>query len=161
LENFLKNMFKINKPLGEILKEKKMITEEKLQEALKESKEKKEFLGQVLIRKGFISEDDLLKALAEQFSLKVVSLKYKYINVNLLKRFSPTLIFDHYCLPLEEDENSVTFAITNPLDIWTIKKAEEEAGNLKAKFVLSSLEDIKEVILRCKEYLKKEMLKGI
>ncbi|MCM8791993.1 MAG: hypothetical protein NC826_02440, partial [Candidatus Omnitrophica bacterium] len=124
-------------------------------------KKNNEFLGKILIRNGYIKEEELLEALAEQFSLKKISLKYKYIDNNLLRDFSQTLILDYRCLPIERDKDIVTFAITNPLDAWMIKKAEEEAGRFKACFVLVSESDMEEALLRYRQYLKQNILKGI
>jgi len=154
-------MRKTDKTLGKILLEKNLISEVQLNEALQEQKKSREFLGRILLNKGYIKEEDLLKALAQQFNLEVATLKYHYLDINFLKNFSQTLIFDHGCIPIKQDEDLVTFAINNPLDTWTIKMAEEEAKGKKAKFVLASKQEIGEIISRYKEYLKREIIRGI
>lgn len=53
------------KMLGEVLLEKKMITEEQMQEALRDQRGN-EKLGDVLIRKGFIKSEDISAALSSQ-----------------------------------------------------------------------------------------------
>ncbi|MCM8757941.1 MAG: hypothetical protein NC903_02645, partial [Candidatus Omnitrophica bacterium] len=126
------------KRLGELLIEKKLIDKSKLEEALEEQKNTKDFLGKILLRKGYIRQEDLLKILAEQFNLEVESLKYTYLDTSLLRNFSTTLILDYRCLPLRKEKNRLVFAITNPLDAWTIKKAEEEILKLADKVVVTS-----------------------
>ncbi|HTZ11319.1 MAG TPA: hypothetical protein VMD04_02925, partial [Candidatus Margulisiibacteriota bacterium] len=59
--------------------------------------------------------------------------------------------------PLQHDAAQLVMAITNPLDLWAIRKAEEEARGLKLKLVLASEVDMQEAILRYKEYLKADI----
>jgi len=143
--------------LGEILLAKGLLTPEQLDLALKEQRKNDEFLGKILLKNNWIKEKDLLLALSEQFNIPYMSLKYKYINLELTQRFTPTLLLDYKCFPLAMDEESVTFAITNPLDAWVIKKCEEEAKGLKTKFVLVSLEDMEEVIRRYLNYRRSQI----
>jgi type IV pilus assembly protein PilB len=152
-------MIKSQKKLGEILMAKGLITDEQLKEALDEQRKTNEFLGKILLKNNQLKEKDLLEALAEQFNIPYVSLKYKYIDWQIAKQFSLGLILDYKCFPIAKDEWSVTVAITNPLDVWAIKKAEEEARGLKLKLVLVSEGDMKEVIQRYQQYLRSNIFK--
>ena len=49
--------------IGDILVEKKIITQEELNLAIKEHQNTKEFLGQTLVRLNIITEEKLLKVL--------------------------------------------------------------------------------------------------
>ncbi|MCM8787699.1 MAG: hypothetical protein NC935_06585 [Candidatus Omnitrophica bacterium] len=140
--------------LGQILLKKKLITPEILESMLKEQKNTNEFLGELLIKHNYIKEMDLLIALSEQFDLPIINLTNSYIDMNLAKNFSATLIVDYKCFPIKMDDFSVTFAINNPLEVWAMKKAEEEAGTLKAKFVLASKADLEDAIKRYKQYIR-------
>lgn len=154
-------MFRSQKKLGEILINKGLITGEQLKDALDEQRKTNEFLGKILIRKNQFKEKDLLEALAEQFNIPYVSLKYKYIDWHLAKQFSLGLILDYKCFPIAKDEWSVTVAITNPLDVWALKKAEEGARGLKLKLVLVSEGDMKEAIQRYQQYIRSSTLKTL
>ena len=143
----------IRKKLGEILIEKGLITLEQLNNALDEQARTKEFLGKILLDRNQIKEPDLLTTLSEQFNIPIISLKYRYIDWGLVRSFGASLVLDYKCFPLEKDEWSVTFAITNPLDAWALKKIEEEARGLKIRLVLVSRNDIIEVIQRYRQYL--------
>lgn len=149
-------MVEKQKRLGEILLSNGLISPEQLNGALDEQGRTKEFLGQILLKRNLISEKDLLGALSKQFGIPFISLKYKYIDWNLLKKFSPALILDYKCVPIQEDSDSVTFAINNPLDAWVFKKAEQESGSRKVRFVLVSQEDTGEVIRRYQEYTRQK-----
>jgi len=147
-------MIKSQKKLGEILMAKGLITSVQLKEALDEQRKTNEFLGKIFLKKNQLKEKDLLEAISEQFNISYVSLKYKYIDWQLVKQFSLALILDYQCFPIAKDERSITFAITNPLDVWAIKKAEEEVRGLKLKLVLVSEGDMKETIQRYQQYLR-------
>ena len=145
-------MNKKEKLLGEILIEKGKINAGQLQEALEEQKRSKGFLGSILLRKGMIKEKDLAETLSEQFNIQFVDLDYKYIDWEVVKGFSPSLILDYKCFPFLKDADSVTVAITNPLDVWVLKKAEEATRGFKLKLAIVSEGDMKELIQRYKDY---------
>lgn len=152
-------MEKIQKRLGDILVSKGVLSPEKLKEVLEIQKKDRQFLGAILLKKRYIKENHLLEALAEQFSIPVVNLKDRYLNWELLKTFSPSLILEYKCFPVEKDDFSVTIAITNPMDIWALKKCEEETRPLKLKFCLTSHADMEEVIERYRKYMRGDIKK--
>ena len=147
-------MEKIQKQLGEILISKGIINQKKLADALEAQKKSREFLGAILLKKKYIREIHLLEALAEQFTIPVVILKDRYLNWEFLKQFSPSLILEYRCFPVEKDDFSVVIAITNPMDIWALKKCEEETRPLKLKFALTSHEDMDEAVERYRRYMR-------
>jgi len=140
--------------LGEILIKKGFINIEQLKDALNEQQRTKEFLGSILIRKNYIKKKSLLEALSHQYNIPIINLKYKYVNWKFVSEFSSSLILEYKCFPIERDEWSVTFAITNPLDVWTLEKSEKEAKGLRVKLVLVSEEDMKEAIQRYQQYIR-------
>jgi type IV pilus assembly protein PilB len=148
-----------HKKLGEILIEHGLITPQNFEAALKEQSRTNEYLGKILIQNSLIKEKDLLMALSEQFDIPLVSLKNKYIDLKAAKSFSASLIRDYKCFPFMMDKGSVTVAITNPLDMWGLKKAEEETAGYKLNLVLVSEEDMQEAIQRYKNYISKDILK--
>jgi type IV pilus assembly protein PilB len=145
------------KRLGEILIEDGRITAEQLKAALEEQILTKEFLGKILLKRKLLTERVLLKVLSEQFSLPVADLGNCYFDWKLVKSFSPSLILDYHCFVIAKDDLTVTMAITNPLDVWVIKKAEEEARGLKLKLVLVSEEDMREAIEKYRQYIQKNI----
>ena len=147
------------KKLGEILVEKGLINQQQLKEALEQQARTKEFLGAILLKKRLIEEKELQAALSQQFDIPVVSLKDKYIDWNMVREFHSSLILDYKCFPLQRDDWSVTVAITNPLDIWAIKRAEEETTGFKLKLVLVSTADMNEAIARYQQYIRADIQK--
>jgi len=142
------------KRIGEILIARGLINETQLQEALSQQRKNKKFLGEILIEDYLIEEEDLLAVLSEQFGIEVISLQNKYIDWNFVKNFSSSLILDHKCFPVAKDENTMTIAIVNPLDVWALKKSEEESRGLKVKWVLVSQVEMQELIQRYQQYIR-------
>jgi type IV pilus assembly protein PilB len=147
-------MDKKKRLLGAILVEKGIINNEQLECALAEQARTKEFLGAILINEFQVEEKDLLKALSEQFNMPLVALKNKYIDWDFVKQFDPSFVLDSKCFPILKEKDGITIAITNPLDVWRMKKAEEATSGSKLKFALVSEEDMKDAIHRYKEYVK-------
>ncbi len=140
--------------LGEILVRKGYINNKQLQEALIIQKGSKDFLGKILLQLNYLCEKDLLEALSEQFSVEVVNLQYQYIDWKFVSKFSPSLIVDHRCMPIRQDDWSVTVAVTNPLDTWALKRAEDEAGGFKLRLVLVTENDMNEAIARYQKFIR-------
>lgn len=149
----------VRKKLGEILIEKGLITPQQLEDALAEQSRTKEFLGKILSDKNQIKELDLLKVLSEQFKIPIVNLKHSYTDWALIKSLGSWSILEYKCFPLKKDDWSVTFAISNPLDAWALKKIEEVARGLKVQLVLVSQEDMLEVIDGYRKYLNENISK--
>jgi len=152
-------MRRIQKKLGEILISKGLIGPEQLDLALEEQAKTKELLGEILLRKRFLSEKDLLEAFSEQFNLPVASLKSKYIDWGMVRKFPPSLILDHGCIPLGKDDWSVTMAITDPLDVWAIKRAEEAITGLNLKLVLVTRDDMNDAQARFRQLVRADIKK--
>jgi type IV pilus assembly protein PilB len=150
-------MEKSSKRIGEILIDKGYITEAQLHDSLMEQKINAEFLGKILIGKGVISDRQLIEALSEQFNMPIVDLKTEYIDMELARKFSSSLIVDHKCFPLRQDEYTVTVAILNPLNVVPISKLEEEANPRKLELVLASEADLNDVIKQFREHISKSI----
>ena len=101
----------------------------------------------------------LAQAMGRLLNLPVVDLKNRYIDWKIVKDFSPSLILDYHCFPFERDDGSVTMAITNPLDLWNLKKAEDEAKGLKLKLALTSQEDMNDAVERYRLYIQRYLPK--
>ena len=144
---------------GEILMRKGLINPEQLAGALGEQEVTKEFLGAILLRKKWVKEHDLMVALSEHFNMPLIDLKNEYIDWEIVKHFSPSLILDHHYFPFKRDERSVTMAVINPLDAWSLKMAESEAMGMELKLMLTSPADMEDAVKRYREYIQKNVPK--
>ena len=132
--------------LGEILIKKGMISQAQLHDALLAQKINTGFLGAILVNKGVLASRQLAEALSEQFDIPLVDLKSQYIDAETARKFSSSVILDHKCFPLRQDENCVTVAMLNPLNAVAIAKVEEEAHPRTVKWILVIEEDMNEAV---------------
>jgi len=137
--------------LGELLIQKKLLTQEQLDSALEEQKLSRDFLGSILVRRRFIREQDLLKVLSEQFHMPCIDLGTQPIDWKLAMRFTPSLVVDHQCLPIRQDENGIVVAITNPLDAQAISMAQEQAKGVPIRPALAAAAQLQDALKIYKE----------
>ena len=131
--------------LGDLLVEKKIITQIELDLAVKEHQKTKELLGQTLIRLGLITEKDMLQALAEQQGVAFVELKEIEIDKKVIKNV-PAKFARHYkIMPIRIDNKILTVAISNPFDVWPLDDLETNL-DCRVEKVFAVSQDILEAI---------------
>jgi type IV pilus assembly protein PilB len=150
-------MQKGSRRIGEILVAKGFVTEAQLHDALMEQKVSEKFVGMILKEKGTITDHDLRDALAEQFDIPLVDMHTQYIDMELARKFSSSLIVDHKCFPLKAEENHVTFAIVNPLDMIALSKMDEEASPLNVEHVLVTEAEMDEVVDQYRKFVSQSI----
>lgn len=134
-----------------------MITEAQLHDALTEQRESGKFLGMILKDKGLITDKELMNALSAQFGIPVVDLKQEHIDLELAHRYSISVVIDHKCFPLKQDEYTVTVAIVNPLNAVAISKIEEEAFPRRVNLVLVNESDLNDLIRNYRVYIRQSI----
>ncbi|MFH0840239.1 MAG: ATPase, T2SS/T4P/T4SS family [Candidatus Omnitrophota bacterium] len=138
-------VFKKELLLGQLLVDRKLITVEQLDEAIKEQKKTGGFLGNILLRKGYVLEDKLFPIIAGQLDVEYVKLKNIEIEPEVIEKV-PAKFASHYKLiPTDFSDNILTIAVTNPLDIHTIDDVKLLLG-CETNMVLASEEDIIDAI---------------
>jgi type II secretion system protein E len=131
--------------IGDILVEKKIITQEDLDLAIKEHQNTKEFLGQALVRLNMITEEKLLKVLAEQQGIKFLNLKETTISDSVIESVPAKFAWHYKIMPIRIDGNVLTVAISNPFDMWPIDDLETNLG-YRVEIALSVASDIADAI---------------
>jgi type II secretion system protein E len=134
-----------SKMIGEILVEKGILTKEHLEEAIQEQKRTGEFIGTCLIRLGYISEKELLIVLSGQFGISYQDLKEVSIDDNLITTIPAKYVWHYKFMPLKLKGNTLTIAISNPLDIWLLEDIKLNLG-YDVECVLSSERQIREAL---------------
>jgi hypothetical protein len=143
--------------LGEILVSKGFITEAQLHDALMDQKVSEKFVGMILKEKGSITDHDLAEALSEQFNIPLADMRSQYIDMELARKFTSSLIVDHKCFPLKQEENSIIFAIVNPLDMVALSKMDEESNPWIVNHVLVTEADMNEVVDQYRKYVSQSI----
>jgi type IV pilus assembly protein PilB len=107
------------KPIGQILKDNKLISEFDIQNALRAQKEKGGTLGKILIEQGLISAADLTQALATQMGMEFVDLERVEVTQELTELVDSNTVDTFGILPIhfDKDSNTLTVAIPDPSDL--------------------------------------------
>jgi type IV pilus assembly protein PilB len=110
--------------LGEILIKEGIITQGQLDEVIKIQAKEGGRLGEILLKLGFATEEDVVIALGKQLNLPYVSMGAGLLkpsaDQNLDSLISKEFAIKNLVLPLSKNMNSLTCAITDPLDIILI-----------------------------------------
>jgi general secretion pathway protein E len=108
--------------LGEILIERRLITQEDLDRALELQRERadnNDKLGKILVDLGFISARDVLSALAEQLQVPLLTIEGPPAISPETESLSPKFLRQVRCLPVALHDHTVTLAMADPLDFET------------------------------------------
>jgi len=131
--------------LGQMLVENGIISQEELDIALREQRKTDEFLGITLIKLGFATEDEVLPILSQQLGIEYIKTKNLKLEAEILKKVPAKFAYHYKLMPIRLEGDTLTIAVTDPLDIHTIDDVSLLVG-LQVKTVLASEKDILETI---------------
>ncbi|WP_430461579.1 GspE/PulE family protein [Thalassolituus sp. LLYu03] len=106
--------------VGDLLLEKKLITEEQLMQALAEQKKTGKKLGRAITDLGFVSEDQLLSTLAAFFNYPYIDLSRFRINQQLVMKLPETHARRYRSIVLSQDANGVLVGMSDPTDLMVL-----------------------------------------
>jgi len=104
--------------LGELLREKKLISEEQLQEALTEQRSSGRKLGRVLIDIGAVSESDMHRCLADYLDIPYVDLAHLSLDPRIVHLLPETHARRYRALVLKQDGQGLLVGMADPTDIF-------------------------------------------
>jgi general secretion pathway protein E len=134
--------------LGEILIERKLITEEDLARALELQRERPgDKLGKILVDLGFVAHREVLSALAEQLKVPVMAIDGPPAVSPEIETLSPKFLRQFRCLPMALHDHTVTLAMADPLDFETRSTVSSCTG-LAVEPALASEQEILDAIDR-------------
>ena len=137
----------ISKQLGELLLERKIINERQLQKALLIQKEKGGLLGSILVLLGHATEEQIAQALTTQFGFPYLPLKNYEVDAGVVKLIPENVAMQYNLIAIDKIGNSLTIAMSDPLNIHAIEDI-ELITNCKVQVFVSTQTDIKESIKR-------------
>jgi len=135
----------ITKKLGELLVERKIIKEPELQKALQIQKEKGGLLGSILVLLGFATEEQIAQALTTQYGFPYLPLKNYEIDPEIVKLIPRNVAEQYAMIAIDKVGNSLTVAMSNPLNLHAIEDI-ELITNCKVQTFVSTQSDIKAII---------------
>lgn len=150
------------KRLGELLLERRAITQAQLDQALGYQRQTGHRLGSALVALGFLTEQQLCVALAAAMGLRAVELPPKEIDWNALRSLRPRFCEANDLFPLALDASnpsrkSLTVAMADPLNIPAIEEIEFTTG-MKVVPVIAPLSGIRAAI---RQYYVKQQGKPV
>jgi len=103
-----------------------LISSDQLDFALKEQKRTGDRLGNILRQLNLITEDDLAKVLAEAAGIQYVNVRTMSIDPNVVSLLPEAVARKYKVFPIAVENNSVTVAMADPLDVATIDRVQQQ-----------------------------------
>ncbi|WP_175990867.1 GspE/PulE family protein [Bacillus sp. Marseille-Q1617] len=120
-------MAQVRKRLGDLLVEAGLLTEEKLQQALKE-KSKDQKLGDAILQKGYITEHQLIEVLEFQLGIPHVSLFRYPFDQKLFHLIPKDMAKRNLIIPLKKEGDKLFVAMADPMDFYVIEDLRLSTG---------------------------------
>lgn len=121
-------MLPMTRRLGEMLLERRFISSDDLERALEIQKERGEKIGKILIDLGFAAQRDVLTTLAEQLNVPLVTLEGPVLVTPETEKLSSRFLRQSRCLPIAQDDGTLTLAMADPLDFQTLSAVRSTTG---------------------------------
>ncbi|MBP7735819.1 MAG: type II secretion system ATPase GspE [Spirochaetes bacterium] len=144
------------KYLGKILVDRKIITQEELQEAVLALKGSSLRLGQFLLKKGIVSEEDILSCLAEQYDMSFMPRLDFSDPDNLFAAIPAHFMRKNRMVPFKKKSNTILVGIVDVLNIQPLDDLKMIFPQYDFEAVLSTDEEIQNVITAHFNVLKDE-----
>ncbi len=128
-------------PIGQLLIDGGVITEEQLNDALAKQRTQGGKTFELLIALGHLDKDKLHDFLSRQPGIAAIDLSRCNISPDLVKLVPKKLAVENLVLPIDQLGKLLTVAMACPLDTGTIATLEQATG-LRVKGMLCRLEDI-------------------
>lgn len=138
----------IQKQLGELLIDNKLIKPEQLERALETQKAKGGLIGQILVDMGCVTEEAIAKTLTVQYGFPYLPLSGYEIDPEVAKLIPQTVSKQYDLIAVDRIGAILTLAMSNPLNVAAIEDI-EMITHLKVQIFVSTSGDVKDAIKRC------------
>lgn len=128
----------VSKQLGELLKERKIITDAQLKEGLEVQKEKGGLIGEILVSLGYAKEEEIAQALTVQYGFPYLPLDNYEIDREVIKVIPIDLVKKYGAIPLDKIGTTLTVAMINPLNVNALEELETFTKCTVQPFVTTS-----------------------
>lgn len=137
--------FQVLDNIGQQMVDEGLISADQLAVAQETQKNLGGDLGHILIKKGFVTEDQILEFLSQRVYLPFLSLKDYAIDMEVIKLVPVALTKKYHFMPLFKIEDTITVAMADPLDVFTLDEL-RGALNCKIQPVLASSTEIERLV---------------
>src|SRR4030043_1135640 len=130
--------------LGQLLLARGIVTEEQIEKALAEQKEKghHKLLGELLVEMNYCTENQIASALAEAYDVPYAQVSPKICDAKVLDILPREFLEEHIVLPLFKVGDKLTVAVSEPTNVFLIDEIERISG-CKVQIVCATAKDIK------------------
>lgn len=116
------------KRLGDILVAKGIVTQDQINDILAGTDGRQRRIGEILLDKGLITEELLAKTLAEQRDMRYIDLADFRVNPIFFEKIPVELMQRYQFVPIEESNEALVVALTDPNNILAIDELEMILG---------------------------------
>jgi len=138
----------IQKQLGELLVESKLITAENLEEGLQVQRERGGLIGQVLVALGYTTEVAIAQALTVQYGFPYLPLSSYEIDREVAKIIPENVSSQYGLIAVDKVGSILTVAMSNPLNTQAIEDI-EMSTHFKVQVFVTTTSDVNDAIKRC------------
>jgi general secretion pathway protein E/type IV pilus assembly protein PilB len=131
--------------IGTILIERGLISEDQLDEAIREQKRTGERLDHVLVRLEHVAQDVVLEAIGRQLDMAIVDLAEIDVDDETLRTLPSRLVFKKLCVPISRTETTLQIATCDPFELSTFDELRLLTG-LGVELVLADERDLRKFI---------------
>ena len=135
--------------LGDILVQKKVISQEQLNRALKQQKQLGGLLGHALVKLGFCTEEEIAKAVASQLGVPYACRENGLLKVEkgqgLDKIVTEKFARDNMVLPLFLDETKLAVAMASPDNLMVLENIKVMTGYETQPFIATQAQILKAI----------------
>jgi type IV pilus assembly protein PilB len=130
--------------LGQLLLGHGVVTQEQIENALAEQKEKghRKLLGELLVEMNYCTENQIASALAEAYDVPYAQVSPKICDAKVLDTLPREFLEEHIILPLFKVGDKLTVAVSEPTNVFLIDEIERISG-CKVQIVCATTKDIK------------------
>jgi type IV pilus assembly protein PilB len=133
-------MKQTRKRLGDLIVEAGLISEEQLNETLRE-KPQNQKLGEALLLKGYLTEQQLIEVLEAQLGIPHISLYNYPFEVNLFSLVPREVAARNLVVPLRKEADKLIVAMADPMDFFAIDDLRLSTG-FQIEAVIATKDDI-------------------
>jgi len=122
------------KPIGQMLRERGLVSDEDLNNALALQKERRDKLGKILVDLGYVAERDVLTVLSEQLNTPVFNGEYPAVPI-ATDKLPYRFLKSFHLIPVHFAENVLSIVMSDPIDFETLSALRLRTGATLKVFI--------------------------
>ncbi|MFA5422588.1 MAG: ATPase, T2SS/T4P/T4SS family [Phycisphaerae bacterium] len=133
--------------LGQLLLAHGVVTQEQVDRALTEQKEKghNKLLGELLVEMGYCTDNQIAAALSEAYGVPYAQVNPRLCDPKAVELLPREFLEEHIVLPLFKVYDALTVAVSEPTNVFLIDEIERISG-CRVQVVCATAKDIKSTL---------------